>query len=103
MGGGLAEDRDPGKLGWGGHRAGGGGSPPTEPPGPPYFPWVSRTCGFGVRSCGCLDSELTEAWQGKCGFHLPAAQAGAWRRQDMRMAGTLLSTSPKSVARRRAG
>lgn len=63
---------------WGGvaiELGGGGCSPPIEPPGPPYFPWVSRTCGFGVRSCGCLDSELTEAWEGKCGFHLPAAQA----------------------------
>lgn len=62
------------KLGWGGHRAGGPYPPSSEPPGPPYFPRVSNTCGFGVRSCGCLDNELTAAWRDKRGFHFSEAQ-----------------------------
>lgn len=79
---------------------------PTEPPGPPYFPWVSRTCGFGVRSCGCLDSELTAAWRINVASislkpKLPGCKEGG--REDVCMAGTPLPTSPQSVAKAKNG
>ena len=63
-GGGAGKGRDPQKVRMGWPQSCGVQTPSSETAGSPRFSWVSRTCGFGVWSCGCLDSELTAGRSG---------------------------------------
>lgn len=72
---GAGRERDPWKVRVGWPQSWGTMSSSSEPPELPHFLWVSHTRGFGVRSWGCLDSELMADWWDKCGFYFPEAPA----------------------------